>query len=260
MRAVWAHLRLTERVDDAEKAAQTALSAAVEMCTTGGLTRYWRELIQDVYATNLSRHEPDELGDTPMTLGTNCVENIKSRALRRSSHDDLELPEDHWHVDGLEVCTPRNVLTFVLPRTRIIVMKVPYGEGRTPQWDRLGDWEHDSHVRQALAEANSQTLRYRTHLPADVPLFPHGATPGVVRDFMFVWAGEPLDPRTAGWLTVPAEGQNPFIAREQLWWDDEPPARLSAPTKPTRGPSFDERQGAVPQLTIRPRPAAEEEA
>ena len=139
-------------------------------------------------------------------------------------------------------------------------MKVPFGEGRAPQWESLGDWEHDSHVRQALAEANSQTLQYRTHLPVDDPLFPHSATPGVVRNFMLVWAGEPLDPRTAGWLTVPAEGDDPFIARQQLWWDEEPPARLSVPTKPSRGPSFDERQSAVPQITIRPRPAAEEEA
>lgn len=113
-------------------AARDALNAAVDTCSRSGLVDAWRRLVQDVYASNLDRYEPDELGDTVMSFGIQCYENLKTRAVRRFRHDDLEIPETHWDIDGLRVWTPRNVLTFNLGGARVVTMKVPFIEGRSP--------------------------------------------------------------------------------------------------------------------------------
>ncbi|GAA3565739.1 hypothetical protein GCM10022197_22000 [Microlunatus spumicola] len=259
--ALSARTCFTGGMDEAQTAARDALDATVELCTARGLDGLWRNLVQDVYASNLGRHEPEELGDTSMTLGIQCSENLKVRAGRRFRHDDLERAEDHWDVDDLTVATPANTLTFVLSQARVVVMKVPHAQGRAPLWDHFGDWQQDSQVRLQVAATNSHTLGgYRTKVSAEVPLFSYGTAPAVVKDYMLVWAGEPSDPRTAGWLTVPVLGDTPFIARTQLWWDEEPTARTYSSAEPSRGPSFDERQVAGPQVTLKPRPAARDQS
>lgn len=258
--ALTAHVCFTVVMDAAQDAAFAALDQTVEHLDEVGLIAAWRSLVQDVYASNLDRHEPDELGDTAMTLGTQCSENVKTRAIRRASHDELELVEDHWTIPNLTVTNPRNSLTFCLDGVRVVVMKAPYAAGRAPQWDQLADWEHDSDVRQAVAASNMRTLQYRTHPAPDDPLFEHLGRPGVVDNYMLVWAGDSNAPLTAGWLTIPTLGESPFIAVKRIWWDKVPDERLTATRTPSSGPRFDERSVVAPQVTIKPRPTGEAQA
>lgn len=232
-------------------AAREALEATVEGCEASGLTAAWRTLVQDVYAGNLDRHEPDELGDTAMSFGIQCYENLKIRAIRRFRHDDLEAADAHWDIDGLSVYTPKNVLTFNVGNARVVTMKVPFTEGRSPNWDRSGDWDQYSQIRSAIAAENSRVLQYRTHAVGASPVFPHPGSPGAVRNYMLLWAGESDAALTAGWLGIPVLGDTPFIARETLWWDDEPHGRVTQTAVPDRGPNFDQRPAAMPEVTLK---------
>lgn len=238
-------------MDRAQLAAREALEEAVETCKQSSLTEAWRVLVQDVYTMNLDRYEPDELGDTAMSFGIQCYENLKTRAVRRFRHDDIEENDVHWNIEGLRVWTPRNVLTFTFGNVRIVTMKVPFTEGRSPNWDRSGDWEQYSQIRLAIAAENSRVLQYRTGAVGASPLFPHLGSPGAVRNYMLLWAGEADAALTAGWLGVPILGDTPFIARETLWWDEEPPTRGTQQVAPNRGPSFDERPAATPEVTLK---------
>lgn len=246
-------------MDQAQVTAREALEATVEECTHSGLTEAWRTLVQDVYASNLDRHEPDELGDTAMSFGIQCSENLKTRAVRRFRRDEIEPVNLHWNIKGLQVSTPRNVLTFNVGNTRVVTMKVPVNEGRSPSWDRSGDWEQESQVRQAIAVQNTQVLQYRTPAVGSSPLFPHPGRPGDVRDYMLLWAGEADAALTAGWLGIPVLGETPFIARKRLWWDDDPRVGITTKTAPDRGPSFGERPATGLEVTLK-RPGQERKA
>lgn len=241
-------------MDQAQIAAREALDKAVDMCSVSGLVDAWRTLAQDVYASNLDRYEPDELGDTVMSFGIQCYENLRTRAIRRFRHDDLEHADAHWDIDGLQVGTPGNVLTFDFAGARFVTMKVPFSERRCPNWDRSGDWEQYSQVRSEIAAENSRVLQYRTHAAAASPLFPHPGSPGAVRNFMVLWSGESDAALTAGWLGVPTLGDRPFIAYEKLWWDDEPDTRVTRTPMPDRGPSFDERPVVKPAVALKQQP------
>lgn len=241
----------TRRMDQAQVAAREALDAAVDTSSGNGLVDAWRTLVKDVYATNLDRYEPDELGDTVMSFGILCYENLKTRAIRRFRHDDLEEADAHWDIDGLRVGTPGNVLTFYLGSSRFVTMKVPFSEGRSPNWDRSGDWEQYSQVRSEIATENSNVLQYRTHVPGASPLFPHPGSPGAIRSYMLLWAGESDAALTAGWLGVPTLGDTPFIAHKKLWWDDKPETRITQKHMPDRGPSFDERPVVKPAVALK---------
>lgn len=237
-------------MDLAQVAARDALNAAVDTCSRSGLVDAWRRLVQDVYASNLDRYEPDELGDTVMSFGIQCYENLKTRAVRRFRHDDLEIPETHWDIDGLRVWTPRNVLTFNLGGVRVVTMKVPFG-GRSPNWQRSADWEQYSQIRLSIATENSRVLQYRTPPVGASPMLPHPGSPRAVRNYMLLWAGEPDVVLTAGWLGVPTLGDTPFVAQTSLWWDDDPDIRVAQKTTPDRGPSFNERPVAKPQVSLK---------
>lgn len=241
----------TSCMDRAEVAAQQALQAAVDACAGSGLVDAWRTLVHDVYASNLDRYEPDELGDTVMSFGIQCYENLRVRAIRRYRHDERENHDAHWTIDGLSVDTPGNVLTFELGGARFVTMKVPFAERRIPNWDRSGDWEQDSQIRSKIAAENSSVLQYRTHAAAASPLFPHPGSPGTVQNFMLLWGGESDAAMTAGWLGVPTLGDRPFIAYEKLWWDTEPDTRITQKPMSDRGPSFDERPATMPAVALK---------
>lgn len=218
----------------------------------------WAGLTRDVYGRNLDRHEPDELGDTAMSFGIQCSENLKTRALRRGRQDDLELPEDHWDIPGLIVTTRRNSLMFEIDDVRIFVMKVPFAEGRVPRWDLAKQWDQGSDLRHRLADGNSRVLGgYKTVAGGDDALFPHPARPGRIRNYLLVWAGEAEAPLTSGWLTVPALGDEPFVAKAALWWDEQTPGPSVRERRPERGPDFDQRPPANPEIVVKPRPVAE---
>jgi hypothetical protein len=242
----------------AEAAAHAHLQTTVDLCTDSGLAEAWKLLTQDVYAGNLDRFEPDELGDTAMSFGVQCAENLKTRAIRRFECDDLEPAEHHWDLPGVVATTRRNSLMFEIAGNRIFVMKVPYGQGRDPQWTVEKHWEQGSEIRHNLAAGNSRVLGgYKTFSGGDDGLFPHPARPRRVRDYLLVWGGEAASPLTAGWLAVPTMGDKPFVAVAPLWWDDEPAAPPTTRKHSERGPGFEDRAAMAPEITIKPRPAAE---
>lgn len=251
----------------ARDAAQRALEATVGRLEDSGLLAAIRDLQRTVWSVNIDRYEPDELGDTPRALGLLTFENFTQRALRRYNHDELEPAEKHWNIDGLKVTTPSGVLTFELDGARIVGMKVPPSERRSPAWDRLTDWDNESNTRLQIARDNSRVLcGYSTPAPGQGVLVDVeadlGKVPGVICDFLYVWAGEFNAPLTSGWLTVPVLGGAPFAAVESLWHDTDEDLMTSteAPSRELGGPSFEQKPATRPAIALRPRPAAEGEA
>lgn len=248
-------------------AAQSALEATVERLDDSGLLTAIRDLQRTVWTVNLDRYEPDELGDTPRSLGLLTFENFTQRALRRYNHDELEPIEKHWNISGLKVGTPSGVLTFELDGARIVGMKVPPSQRRSPQWDRFADWDNESDTRLEIARENSRVLGGFTTPGRDQDALADfhaelGRIPGVVSKFLYVWAGEFRSPLTSGWLTVPALGGHPFAAVAPLWHDTEDDLLIGdgTSTRGPDGPSFEEKATARPSIALKPRPAVEREA
>lgn len=238
-------------MDKAKRMADFSLEATSEMLQGNGFTDAFRALVQEVYSQNLDRYEPEELGDTLVSLGIQCSENIKVRSLRRFRHSENEVLDNHWSINDLQVGTPQNVLTFSFKDIKITTMKVPSNAGRSPDWDHMGDWEKDSHARNVIASKNSEALEYQTPKSVDIPLFPHLGTPGEIQNYMVLWAGEANTALTAGWLAVPILGKIPFLAHKLLWWDDEPRSRITVKSTPGRGLSFDQRPATQPEISLK---------
>lgn len=259
-----------------------ALDQAREAIAAAGLVEALRTLSRDIWASCLDRYEPDELGDTHMSLGIQASENLYERAQRRYLGDAREHPENHWDVGGLRLTTPRKVLTFelasALGSVRLLAMKTPMADGRSPRWDVLTDWDHESHARFQAAAGNSVALgRYLSPAPGQDELFDaacatreanrdadQAAHPAVMRKltFMWLWSGDPEGPLTSGWLAVPVLGETPFAGVVRSLWRDEDTDNL-APTRyqhtPT-GPRFDERPVTGAELTLKRREPGAEQA
>lgn len=249
---------------NAPKAAETALEAAANQLIDTKVVDLVRELIQEVWARNLGRYEPDEAGDTPMSLGIQCSQNLHQLALRRVQGHEFVEDDERWAIDGLKVTDPRGVLTFDLPGIHMVTMKVPMADGRVPNWEMFADWANESQVREDLARDNSTVLGGYTTAPKDQLEFefPAKQSPGAVHNFMLLWSGDPNSVLTAGWLAVPTLGHLPFAAHRKIWWDTEVTGggRRGLPGTSPQGPGFDQMPAPKPHLSIKPRPAAEGQA
>lgn len=221
-----------------------------------------RELVQDVWQGVVDRHEV-ELGDTHLSQGILAVENVKTRALRRALHNDLDPVSTHWHVESLDVTTPSNSLTMTLSEPgdfpiRLTGFKTPVADGREPKFSTLVDWRFNSKARLGFAIRNSNALGgYQSPAPGQDSLFPQPTTSWTVRDFMWLWAGEETSPLTAGWLAVPVMGVTPFAAIVPLWWDEGPSSSAGRRDNTPTGPSYDERTAPALGLKIRPKSGEE---
>lgn len=257
---------LIRHMSIAEAAARSALESVVTRLRESGLLDAIRDLKREVWAVNIDRYEPEELGDTPRSLGLLTFENFTQRAIRRYEHDELERVENHWKIEGLKVTTPNGVLTFELHGARIVGMKVPPAERRAPRWHRFADWDNESNTRLDIAMENSRVLGgYTTPYPGQGVLADFhanlGHLPGVVTNFLYLWAGEFTSPLTSGWLAVPAMGGHPFAAVAPLWHDteDDLPGSTRAGKRGPIGPSYDEKLATQPSIMLKPRPATEGE-
>lgn len=67
--------------------------------------------------------------------------------------------------------------------------------------------------RHELASENSQVPQYWTPAEGASPLFRYPGSPGVVRRYMLLWAGEADAALTAGWLAIPIPGDVPLVRR-----------------------------------------------
>jgi hypothetical protein len=247
-----------------EQVAQAAVQRAKARLVDTGMVENLRELSQDVWKGVVDRHEV-ELGDTHLSQSMLAVENLKTRALSRAQHNDLDPVSSHWHVDSLDVSTPSNSLTMTLTEPgdfpmRMTGFKTPVVDGRKPNFNTLVDWRFNSKARLGFALRNSNVLGgYKSPPLGQDSLFPQPTTSWTVRDFMWLWAGEETSPLTAGWLAVPVLGVTPFAAVVPLWWDEGPATAADRrDTNPT-GPSYDQRTVPAPGIKIRPK-ADEEKA
>lgn len=245
------------------EAAENAVHTAAEHMNEVGLTDRLRDLVREVWNANLARHEPEELGDTNRSLGFQCSENLRELAVRRILGDQV-LAEDRWIVRDLQVTSPHSVLTLKLPGFEIVLMKVPSAHGRNPSWEQFRPWEAESQVRNEIAKENARVLggsRLQHERQTELE-FAEDCAIGVVRRMMVLWAGDTHDGMTSAWLAVPVDWlTTSFAAKTSLWRDE----LGDSPVKPTRaprfdGPAFDQRQTAEPQVTLKPRPAAADEA
>lgn len=244
-------------MNQAQEAAAEALDRFKQIVVSTASDKVLRALVRDVWAQNLDRYEPDELGDTPKALGIQCSENLRELAVRRSAGDEREATEDRWNVPGLNISTPRSVLTMTLDERRIVPMKVPMSHGRVPRYDRFRDWEYESDARNEMAKRNSAALGgFNTANLGQPMLLTETYDLLALRDYMLLWAGDPDGPLTAGYLAIPAKGPAPFVAATQLWWDDADVAPRGARRAPD-GPNFDEKGTTAPAITLKPRPADE---
>lgn len=238
-------------MDEPSKHAFVAVEAAKSAWDSTGLTNLMRDLVCEVWRTNLARYEPDELGDSARTLGFQCFENLSTRVERRIRGHELE--RTRWEVDGLRVSKPNGAIRMTVGGFDAYVMKAPMDAGRRPDWDGLVTWEDETNTRHAIATRNSMSLGgYLSPPRSQDALVPHVAPDRPVDSFLFVWTGEITTGLTAGWLTVPVLGEVPFAALAPLWWDQDGEAPRGIRPGTPRGPSFDEMPSAKPTLRLKP--------
>ncbi|WGY01805.1 hypothetical protein QI633_25130 [Nocardioides sp. QY071] len=244
----------------AEVRARETVALLCEDLESVGLVKACRDLFKTVWTINIARHEPDELGDTAMSLGLQTHQNFITRAERRHAHDEREAEESHWNIEGLSLTRSGNAFVMNFRGARISVLKVPYEHGRKLRPDQWGKWDGQSQLRSEMAANNSAALGgYRSILGVDDPLFEDaGPTFGPVRDYLLVLAGEPRSPLTSAWLGAPVVGDYPLIGAQQLWVDEEPEATpVAAVSLPEGLTRFDQLQVPEPAVTLRPKATEE---
>ena len=123
------------RVTEPRERAAAALDTAELMWSSSGLTVLMRDLVREVWRTNVDRYEPDELGDNARTLGFQCSENLSTRIERRTHGHDLETIR--WDIPGLTVSKPNGALRMRVRPHPFYVMKAPMVAVRQPGWDDL---------------------------------------------------------------------------------------------------------------------------
>lgn len=134
-----------------------------------------------------------------------------------------------------------------------------------PEFEAFSWTGDDSETRAAAANANA--LKYNPWVGIPNGLFnglvaPTGSVDALNEVFL-VWAGGTDAPNTAGWLGLPTTGAAPWLAVEQLWWDDSGTGashRLAA-GKPSLmpGPSYSDGEAPQPQVQLKARPKTAEQ-
>jgi hypothetical protein len=72
------------RLNEAQGAAESALGRFKQTGVASGTDdNALRSLVGDMWAQNLDRYEPDELGGTPRSLGLQFAENLRELAIRQ---------------------------------------------------------------------------------------------------------------------------------------------------------------------------------
>lgn len=248
-------------MDSAREAALAAVEQLRADLELAGAIGPIGDLIGDVWSQNIDRHEPETHGDTPRSLGQLCSENIKTRALRRYKRDDLEVPEDHWHIPGLLVEVVGNVLTLTLDDRKIMFMKAPPNLGRRPDFARFAKWNTQSEIRLDVATENTYALNgIKAEDLNQLTMADNPYDPTKVRNFIVVWAGEEDTAKTGAHLTVPILGSPAFAAQVELWHDKDDEIRLRPHADLPQGAGFDTKPAVEPAITLKPRPASEGQA
>jgi hypothetical protein len=221
-----------------------------------GVVELLQQLVRKVWAYNVDRHEPAEIGDTNRSLGVAASENIRSLVLREAN-----APLRQGSLGkSVRISTADNSLVIHAAGIRLRVLKAPAAALlNEPKWDGDFDWEGESEVRLVAAREN-----HEGYVPVGVDdlftgsLPPSGAA-DLLQNVFLVWAGGSDSPLTAGWLGFPTIGALPWLAVERLWWDQPGDYGRAQQVPRRQGPdddSFSSRP--VPQPAVALKQAREE--
>ena len=181
--------------------ARLVLEETVAAWSAAGILGVLRQLISEVWRTNLDRHEV-RLGDDARTLGMQSSRNICNLAVERLRSLDGVLARD---INTLEVLFQGRALH---------THKLLPGAGAGSIWSI--DWTQ-SEIRWTCAEANT-----RAYLPVagtlfaqDGPLSEQPADPNTLRNLHLAWQGQ-ADGSTCAWAGFPRLGDVAWFAVVQL--------------------------------------------
>lgn len=181
-----------------------------------GVVDLLRQIVQRVWTYNVDRHSPADIGDTSRSLGIAAFENIRSLVLREVNSS----PRREGLGESVRVSAADNSLLVQAAGVRLRVVKAPAAIVLAePSWDSDFDWASESEVRSLAARNN-----HERYVPVGVDDLFEGALPPLgaaelLQNVFLIWAGGSDSPLTAGWLGLPTLGDRPWLAVEQLWWD-----------------------------------------
>jgi len=242
-----------------DSSAATRLKEVAAQQRRDGVVEMMHEIIGHVWFGNVDRFEPGVMGDTNKSLGGTAAENILTLTLRSM------VDPAGWNLsDVVRVGAPQGSLLVASRGINMHVLKAPPTKTlRLPDFEAFS-WTGASETRAAAANANA--LKYNPWVGGRGGLFeglvePTGSA-DALREVFLVWAGGSDAPNTAAWLGFPTTGEAPWLAVEQLWWDESgtgPSRRLAGTPQPPNGPSFSDSAAPEPHVQLKPRPKTAEQ-
>jgi hypothetical protein len=223
-----------------------------------GVVEMMHEIIGHVWNGNVDRFEPGVMGDTNKSLGGTAAENISTLTLRTM------VDPRRWDLsDAVRAGAPQGSLLVAARGINMHVVKAPATKVlRNPDFDAFS-WTGGSETRAAAANANA--LKYNPWVgPGSLfeGLIDAKGSAEALTEVFLVWAGGSDAPNTAGWLGVPTTGDRPWLAVEQLWWDETgtgPSRRLIDTPQSSAGASFSDGTAPELQVQLKPRPKTAEQ-
>ena len=249
---------LTSRMAIWDSGAAAHLEAVVHELREVGAVSLLEEQVRAVWRRNVDGHDP-LLGDTSLSLGIDCSENLRELLVRECTGGDSP-----WQARGLSASVRDRSLRLDVSGVRIFLMKAPpRPSARTPQWDGAAfHWEQQSEVRLDVAERNCAAYDPVASDQTDrqLAMALDGEAPDAtrMRDFMVVWSGQIEPVLTAGWIGLPSLERPGWFAVEPLWWDEpgEDGVRREDVAPPSSGDGFDALPTPQPNISLKPRQTA----
>lgn len=238
-----------------DEAALQHLQAVVAKLRAAGVAGLLERQARAVWRRNVDTFD-HMMGDTALTLGVTCAENLRELVSRACA--DADGP---WRRGGASAVSVDRSLRLDVCGVHIGVMKAPPSRRRTPDWTGVAfNWDQESGVRRHAAEHNSTAYQPADSHQRDRQLaLPverlRTNTADAMRDLLLVWSGQMEPALTAGWLGLPSSEGLSWHAVEPLWWD-EPGKDATRHTDgaPTRSAdSFVDRPAAQPNVRLKSR-------
>lgn len=230
------------------------LEAVVTDLVEAGVASLLEEQVRAVWRRNVDGHDP-LLGDTSLSLGIDCSENLRELVLR-SCADEGSV----WRRRGVSASAHDRSLRLEAAGVRVGLMKAPPSATRTPEWTASSfHWEQESDVRRTAAQRNSSAYRPSVSDQGDrqLSLEVEGRRPSAtdMRDFLVVWSGQVEPTLTAGWLGLPSLGRPGWFAVKMLWWDEPGQGGARRPDEhlPSTADGFADLPAPQPSVTLKNR-------